>query len=751
MNARADPPTPGATRGGDLLKGRPSVPPGVLVGIGLAEVIPRKNALVSVGPGDAEGVVADVLERGGAIRVAIGGIRRIGLDAGADLVAAVRARADGPQVSPRIAPGAAIGPGDLDEEASRSVGVGDGAFGAHGLMTVRVQGCAQNRLWGIERCVVSPECSPRTRASSFRETSSSGRPARSPRAAPTHDLWGSTGPVRSLPRASQWWTALRRATHRSSIQSGQVALLYNGELYDADEHRRELTSRGYRLQLARRREVVLAAYLEWGVRFLREIDGMFALAIVDRREEAARRALANDRARARSFRGKATFIHAHESWDCVRLVRDGDPPRSSTRRAPISTRWPRSSGTASSPAARRGSSASTGSGLGPPLVLQDGGASIYPFAEKGSPRKRPRVASRIGLQDRGIGSAPRCSARARSEVGLGLFLSGEPRLGRDRARPRRGGDRGARVHRRFSWGARRAPACQEYGGGARSSLGFDRARPRDPRSLGIAHARGRRAARRRVGVESGGAGGAGALPRDGGLERRRGDELFGGYRRERAFEMIGRVRVPRVVTGPLSRLRGEPGRIRRALSRAPGIGRYQELRDRVSEGEELLLPPFRRGDAVTEEGLPGSPRRPLGPLLLSSQRSSLSAGRRDDGELARGRAPLLDPDLADFAASLPQKRGTASPSASGCCARRSKARFPTPSSAAERWDSALRSPAGSARPASPSESSSTRGAARPRSTEANYREFLAEHRLGKRDASLVLARAIAVELFRRGL
>jgi asparagine synthase (glutamine-hydrolysing) len=65
---------------------------------------------------------------------------------------------------------------------------------------------------------------------------------------------------------------------------GAVALLFNGEVYDAPEVRAELERDGYRFRSSTDTEVVLALYERLGLeRTLRRLDGMFAVAIVDTR------------------------------------------------------------------------------------------------------------------------------------------------------------------------------------------------------------------------------------------------------------------------------------------------------------------------------------------------------------------------------------------------------------------------------------------------------------------------------------
>ena len=63
---------------------------------------------------------------------------------------------------------------------------------------------------------------------------------------------------------------------------GSVALLLNGEVYDAFEAKAELERDGYRFRTSTDTEVVLALYERLGLeRMLQRLDGMFAVVIVD--------------------------------------------------------------------------------------------------------------------------------------------------------------------------------------------------------------------------------------------------------------------------------------------------------------------------------------------------------------------------------------------------------------------------------------------------------------------------------------
>ena len=68
-----------------------------------------------------------------------------------------------------------------------------------------------------------------------------------------------------------------------SNEDGSVWIAYNGEVYNHVALRRELERAGHRYRTKSDTETLVHAYEEWGPAFVRRLEGMFALAIWDRR------------------------------------------------------------------------------------------------------------------------------------------------------------------------------------------------------------------------------------------------------------------------------------------------------------------------------------------------------------------------------------------------------------------------------------------------------------------------------------
>ena len=71
--------------------------------------------------------------------------------------------------------------------------------------------------------------------------------------------------------------------HQPMISAdGKVALMMNGEIYNAFDYKDELTAKGHRFKSTTDTEIVLALYKEYGMeQMLKRLNGMFAIAIYD--------------------------------------------------------------------------------------------------------------------------------------------------------------------------------------------------------------------------------------------------------------------------------------------------------------------------------------------------------------------------------------------------------------------------------------------------------------------------------------
>jgi asparagine synthase (glutamine-hydrolysing) len=62
------------------------------------------------------------------------------------------------------------------------------------------------------------------------------------------------------------------------LRHEKILLCFNGEIYNYKELKKELN---FRFKSANESEVLMAAYLKWGVDFVKHLTGMFAIAIAD--------------------------------------------------------------------------------------------------------------------------------------------------------------------------------------------------------------------------------------------------------------------------------------------------------------------------------------------------------------------------------------------------------------------------------------------------------------------------------------
>jgi asparagine synthase (glutamine-hydrolysing) len=74
---------------------------------------------------------------------------------------------------------------------------------------------------------------------------------------------------------------LTAAGHQPMVYKGKFWLVYNGEVYNFLELRRELERLGHKFRSLSDSEVILASYAEWGVDCFRRFRGMWGLVILD--------------------------------------------------------------------------------------------------------------------------------------------------------------------------------------------------------------------------------------------------------------------------------------------------------------------------------------------------------------------------------------------------------------------------------------------------------------------------------------
>ncbi|MCM1203695.1 MAG: asparagine synthase (glutamine-hydrolyzing) [Bacteroidales bacterium] len=68
-------------------------------------------------------------------------------------------------------------------------------------------------------------------------------------------------------------------------RGGQVTIVYNGEIYNMKELKRDLAGQGFRFRTTSDTEVILAGYQRYGVDIVKKLNGIFAFAIWDERKQ----------------------------------------------------------------------------------------------------------------------------------------------------------------------------------------------------------------------------------------------------------------------------------------------------------------------------------------------------------------------------------------------------------------------------------------------------------------------------------
>lgn len=105
---------------------------------------------------------------------------------------------------------------------------------------------------------------------------------------------------------------LSSAGHQPMLDAtGELCIVFNGEIYNFDDLRAELVAKGVAFRSNSDVEVILASYRKWGTHCLTRLNGMFAFALCDKRQE--RLFITLDRA------GEKPLFYALEK-DSIRLA-----------------------------------------------------------------------------------------------------------------------------------------------------------------------------------------------------------------------------------------------------------------------------------------------------------------------------------------------------------------------------------------------------------------------------------------------
>jgi asparagine synthase (glutamine-hydrolysing) len=118
------------------------------------------------------------------------------------------------------------------------------------------------------------------------------------------EWWDSTGRIGLAHRRLAIIDLSDEARQPMQAESERLTIVFNGEIYNFLDLRRELEEKGAVFHTASDTEVVLAAYREWGTDCLSRLNGMFAFALYDSLSEQV--FLARDRA------GEKPLFYTHD-------------------------------------------------------------------------------------------------------------------------------------------------------------------------------------------------------------------------------------------------------------------------------------------------------------------------------------------------------------------------------------------------------------------------------------------------------
>jgi asparagine synthase (glutamine-hydrolysing) len=76
-----------------------------------------------------------------------------------------------------------------------------------------------------------------------------------------------------------------RAKQPMQVLDGSVTIVFNGEIYNYQKIKDDLLIKGYKFRTSGDTEVILNAYLEYGIECINDFIGMFSIAIYDNRDE----------------------------------------------------------------------------------------------------------------------------------------------------------------------------------------------------------------------------------------------------------------------------------------------------------------------------------------------------------------------------------------------------------------------------------------------------------------------------------